>query len=88
MSVLKALYIVTLDTTNGVLRIYYTLSPRRFEVSRLITLHSRQEENKPIYIWHMTESFLLAHRLDIVAQTQCPRLTSIYSIHDDVTLVT
>ena len=26
MSVLKALYIVTLDTTNGVLYIYYTLS--------------------------------------------------------------
>ena len=26
MSVLKALYIVTLDTTNGVLHIYYTLS--------------------------------------------------------------
>ena len=26
MSVLNALYIVTLDTTNGVLNIYYTLS--------------------------------------------------------------
>ena len=26
MSVLKALYIVTLNTTNGVLHIYYTLS--------------------------------------------------------------
>ena len=27
-----------------------TLSPRQFEVSRLITLHSRRGENNPIYI--------------------------------------
>ena len=27
-----------------------TLSPRQFEVSRLVTLHSRQGENNPIYI--------------------------------------
>ena len=27
-----------------------TLSPRQFEVSRLITLHSRRGDNNPIYI--------------------------------------
>ena len=55
---------VIFDTTNpqnralhDVLHILHTgrlcfpaLSPRQFEVSRLITLHSRRGENKPIYI--------------------------------------
>ena len=40
-----------------------TLSPRQFEVSRLITLHSRRGENNPIYIYHVTESFLLTYHL-------------------------
>ena len=55
--------------------IYYTqvgFAPRQFEVSQLITLHSRRGENNPIYIWHVTESFYW----HIVAQTHCPRSSS------------
>ena len=33
------------------------LSPRRFEVSRLITLHKRLGENKPIYIFTWLKHF-------------------------------
>ena len=62
---------VIIDTTNpqnrilhDVLHIFKQVGfPRQFEASRLITLHSRRGENKPIYILHVTESFLLTSDL-------------------------